>query len=107
MYPQRDPFDELNQVGYWCFIKVLPEKISEFLGYVDSFDLYYLYREFNFHKFQSAWLLNLRRHVLEEIAKDTIVKERIRLSITETLNEIQVEARDREQLQYILTHYFC
>ena len=107
MYPQRDPFDELNQVGYWCFIKVLPKNFSEFLGYADSFDFYYLYREFDFHKFQPAWLLGLRRHVLDEISKDATVKEKIRLSIAETLNEVQVEVRDREQLQNILTHYFC
>lgn len=107
MYPQRDPFEELNQVGYWCFIKVLPKNFSEFLGYADSFDFYYLYREFDFHKFQPAWLLGLRRHVLDEISKDATVKEKIRLSIAETLNEVQVEVRDREQLQNILTHYFC
>ena len=106
-YPQSDPYEELIQVGYWCLIDALPKKFSEFVGYHDAFDFYYLYQKFDFSKFQPAWLLQLYPHTLTKIAKNKHVREKIRSILANTLNNDKLESQDRSLLQDILTHYFC
>ena len=106
-YPQSDPYEELVQVGYWCLIDALPKKFSEFVGYHDAFDFYYLYQKSDFSKFQPAWLLRLYPHTLTKIAKNKHVREKIRSILADTLNNDKLESQDRSLLQDILTHYFC
>lgn len=106
-YPKKDPYEDLVQVGYWCLIEALPKQFSEFVGYCDAFDFYYLYKDFDFNKFQPAWLLNLRPHALTRIAKNKNVREKIRNIIAETLNNDKLEKQDRSRLQEILTRHFC
>lgn len=106
-YPKKDPYEDLVQVGYWCLIKALPKQFSEFIGYCDAFDFYYLYKNFDFDKFQPAWLLNLRPHALTQIAKNKNVRKKIRTIIANTLNNDKLDAQDRNRLQDILTRHFC
>ena len=106
-YPQKDPYEDLIQVGYWCLTGNLPKKFSEFVGYSDNFDFYYLYKKFDFNKFQPAWLLNLYPHTLTKISMDRNVREKIRTIIAKTLNNDKLEAQDKNRLQDILTLHFC
>lgn len=106
-YPKKDPYEDLVQVGYWCLIETLPKQFSEYIRYCDAFDFYYLYEDFDFNKFQPAWLLNLQSHALTQIAKNENVREKIRTIIANTLNNDKLEAQDRNRLQDILTRYFC
>lgn len=106
-YPKKDPYEDLIQVGYWCLIEVLPKEFSEFVGYCDAFDFYYLYDNFDFSKFNPAWLLSLRSHALIRIATNKNVRRKIRNIIAETLNNDKLEVQDRNRLQEILTHHFC
>lgn len=106
-YPKKDPYEDLVQVGYWCLIETLPKQFSEYIRYCDAFDFYYLYEDFDFNKFQPAWLLNLQSHALTQIAKNENVREKIRTIIANTLNNDKLEAQDRIRLQDILTRYFC
>ncbi len=106
-YPKKDPYEDLIQVGYWCLSGDLPKKFSEFVGYSDAFDFYYLYKKFDFNKFQPAWLLNLYPHTLIKISKNRNVREKIRTIVAKTLNNDKLDGQDKERLQDILTRYFC
>ena len=106
-YPKKDPYEDLIQVGYWCLTGDLPKKFSEFVGYSDVFDFYYLYKKFDFNKFQPAWLLNLYPHTLTKISKNRNVREKIRTIIAKALNNDKLDGQDKERLQDILTRYFC
>lgn len=107
VYPTKDPYEELNQVGYWCLIHALPQVFSEYLGISDRFDFYYLYKAFDFGKFDPAWLLHLNSHALKAVSKNGIVREKIRLRIADTLNNQKLEGSDNERLRTILSKYFC
>lgn len=106
-YPVEDPFEELNQVGYWCLIHALPRVFPEYLGLSDRFDFYYLYTSFDFEKFDPAWLLQLYDHVLKAVSKNKVVREKIRSKIADTLNNQKLEDSDNERLRIILSKYFC
>ena len=107
VYPVKDPYEELNQVGYWCLIHALPRVFSEYLGISDRFDLYYLYKSFDFGKFNPAWLLQLNAHALQTVAKNKVVREKVRSKIADILNNQKLEETDKERLRTILTKYFC
>lgn len=107
VYPVKDPFEELNQVGYWCLIRVLPRVFSEYLGISDRFDFYYLYRSFDFGRFDPAWLLQLNDHALSAISKNEVVRGKIRSRIADTLNSQKLEDSDNERLRVVLSKHFC
>ncbi len=102
-YPISKPFEDLEQVGYWCLTKNLHKKdFEEFVGVDTAFDFY-----FQYDKFDVSWLLNLYPHTLKEIAKNKRVKEKIRISIAQLLEKENVFNMDKTKLQNILTKYFC
>lgn len=107
VYPRKDPYEDLVNVGYWCLIEALPKNFPEFVGYCDEFDFYYLYEDFDFNKFQPSWLLNLTPDTLSHIAKNENVRKTIRIILANTLNNDNLEAQDRNRLGDILTRHFC
>ena len=108
VYPIKQAYEELDQVGYWCLINVLNAKdFKEFLGNSAAFDFYCEYARFDFSRFDVSWLLNLYSHALEQIAKNTKVKESIRAAISSTLLGKAIASSDRQRLQDILIKYFC
>lgn len=107
-YPPKQPYAELNQVGYWCLINVLKAKdFKEFLGNSAEFDFYCEYTKFDFNRFEVSWLLNLYPHTLERIAKDNKVKENIRVALASALSNETIAASDSKRLTDILIKYFC
>lgn len=107
-YPISNPYEDLEQVGYWCLTKNLHKKdFEEFVGVSAAFDFYFQYDKFDFNKFDVSWLLNLYPHTLKEIAKNKRVKEKIRISIAQLLEKGNVLNVDKTKLQNILTKYFC
>ena len=108
IYPTKQPYKELDQVGYWCLINVLKAKdFKEFLGNSAVFDFYCEYTDFDFSRFDVSWLLNLYPHALEQIAKNENVKEHVRTAIVNTLKEKEIASSDTQRLQSILINYFC
>lgn len=108
MYPAKQSYEELDQVGYWCMLKVLNAKdFQEYLGNSMAFDFYCEYTKFDFSRFNVSWLLNLYPHTLEKIAKNAKVKEHVRVVIANTLKDKEIASSDRQQLQNILITYFC
>lgn len=108
VYPTKQPYEELDQVGYWCLINALNAKdFREFLGNSAAFDFYCEYTKFDFNRFDVSWLLNLYPHTLERIAKNGKVKERIRIAIANALNDGEIASSDSQRLQNILVKHFC
>lgn len=108
VYPTKQPYEELDQVGYWCLLNVLKAKdFQEFLGNSEAFDFYCEYAKFDFSRFDVSWLLNLYPHTLEQIAKNAKVKERVRVAIATTLDGEAIAPSDSQRLQSILVKHFC
>ena len=108
VYPAKNPYEELNQVGYWCLLNVLKAKdFHEFLGNSAEFDFYCEYSNFDFNRFQVSWLLNCNSYSLKQIAKNIKVKERVRIAIASALTNSEIESSDSQKLQDILLKYFC
>lgn len=108
VYPNKHPYEELDQVGYWCLINVLNAKdFREFLGNSAAFDFYCEYTKFDFNKFDVPWLLNLYPHTLEQIAKNEKVKGCVRVAIANALNDGEIALSDSQRLQSILIKHFC
>lgn len=108
VYPTKHPYEELDQVGYWCLINVLNAKdFREFLGNSAAFDFYCEYTKFDFNKFDVSWLLNLYPHTLEQIAKNEKVKGCVRVAIADALNDGEIALSDSQRLQSILIKHFC
>lgn len=108
VYPNKHPYEELDQVGYWCLINVLNAKdFREFLGNSAAFDFYCEYTKFDFNKFDVSWLLNLYPHTLEQIAKNEKVKGCVRVAIADALNDGEIALSDSQRLQSILIKHFC
>lgn len=79
VFPHRDPYDDLINVGYWCLLGAVPaDEFGRYVGYNDCFDFYYLYDKFDFDKFNVAWLMNLQTHAIEKISENIEVKKKIR-----------------------------
>ena len=108
VYPKHNPYKELDQVGYWCLIKVLQAKdFKEFLGYSPKFDFYCEYEKFDFSRFEVSWLLCLYPHALTVISKNKSVKDKIRKRIASELKNKALVESDANKLQNILIDYFC
>lgn len=108
VYPARQPYEELDQVGYWCLLNILKAKdFQEFLGNSAVFDFYCEYTKFDFDRFDVSWLLHLFPHKLEQIAKNGKVKEHIRVAIATSLKDKGIAISDHQRLQDILVKHFC
>ena len=107
-YPIKQPYEELDQVGYWCLINILKAKdFKELLGNSAAFDFYCEYTKFDFRRFEVSWLLNLYPHTLERIAKDKYVKENVRIALAHALADKSIASSDSQRLNDILVEYFC
>lgn len=107
-FPSHDPYEDLQDIGYYCFIGYLPRRQFKcFLGYNPKFDFFYKYRSFDFDKFEVAWLLHWQPHVLEEITQNNVVKEKIRHLISKELAIDELNNQEKKKLESILVKYFC
>ena len=106
-YPSVNPYNDLEQVGYWCLIKKLKkEDFLEFTGIISAFDFYIQYKEFDFAKFEVSWLLNLYSHAIDIISKNKQVKENICACIKNRLEVENISEVDRDKLVDILIKHF-
>lgn len=108
VFPPKDKFFELDQVGFLCFLGVLKrEDFVDFLGKSDRFDFFYQYTHFDFRKFDIAWLMDSNKIALETVAKNNMVRKNIRQRIAETILENNLTPSDERKLSKILVKYFC
>ena len=104
----EDLYEELNNVGYWCFIGLLPyEKFTPFIGISDNFDFFYLYEKFDFSKFDMKFLIGKQDYVLIKIAENSEVRKKIRKCIVDVIRKHEMHYKDEAEIQRILVNYFC
>ena len=102
-----NPNSELINIGYWCFIGLLPhDPFKDFLEICDDFDFFYLYDKFDFNKFDVSFIINKTEHVYKKLSENSIVKENIRQQIINCIKNKELHYKDEEQLQDILIKYF-
>lgn len=103
-----NPYDDLIQVGYWCFINILKrDDFREFVGIDNSFDFYFLYDKYDFSKFDVSMILSRHKNALDLIAKNTFVRTKIREAIAVALKSNGLSDRDERDLREILMNHFC
>ena len=106
--PSHEPYEELQDVGYYCFVGYLPKKQFKcFLGYSAKFDFFYKYNNFDYDKFEVSWLLQWNSQVLDEISKNKTVKEKIRQLISKELDNADINDSERKYLVTVLIKHFC
>ena len=103
----RYNIQELEHIGYLCMIKLLNKKdFLDFLGKSDLFDFFVLYKDFDFTKFKVEWLVQLYPQTLKIIAKNNIVKKKIRSCIIEEVKSDNIIDIQKSKLTQILITYF-
>lgn len=109
--PINNPYDDLDQVGLWCFNKMLnKEDYSEFLGNSALFDFFYEQENYDFSRFDVSWLFRfyrINRKLLISISENDVVKKNIREIAAARLKLGKVDENDKHILQDILVQYFC
>ena len=104
----ENPYEELDNVGYWCFIGLVPhEQFTPFIGISDNFDFYYLYEKFDFNKFDMKFIIGKQDYALLKIAENDTVKEKIRRCIADVLEKHEMHFKDEAEIQKLLVKYFC
>ena len=111
VFPPNDPYEDLNQVGLWCFSGDLNKPdFEEFLGVCPLFDFLLEQENFDFRKFEVSWLFTfyrINKKLLASMAENDVVRKNIREIIAATLKITKIDAKDKHRLQEILVDYFC
>lgn len=98
---------KLEDIGYLCMIKLLnKEDFIDFLGKSDLFDFFVLYKDFDFAKFKVEWLVPFYPRTLKIIAKNHVVKNKIRSCIIKEISSDNITDKDKSKLTQILITYF-
>jgi len=106
-YPKEAFYSDIKDVGIWCAVNILPKnEFSEFLGKSDFFDFFYDFGQFNYEKFDIAWLANFNRALHKEIAKSMYVREQIRSIVLNHLKTNEFEKRDKDRLISLLINHY-
>lgn len=108
VYPVSQSLEDLLNIGYWCFTGILnPKDFKEFLGNDAKFDFFYEFENFDFNRFDVAWLINFTSFALKQISDNLEVRNIIRGKIAHELVDERIIESDRKRLQDILLRYFC
>ncbi len=105
----KNIYDELGTVGYWCLRNWLnKDDFIEFIGKDNRFDFFLLYEQFDYTKFNIAWLISLYQYpdTLKYISKNKLVKKKISSCIINALNTDKIIPYDESKLVQILREYF-
>ena len=109
--PINNPYDDLDQVGLWCYYEMLDkQEYSEFLGHSALFDFFYEQENFDFSRFDVVWLFRyyrINKKLLISISENDVVKKNIREVAAIRLKSGKVDDNDKHILQDILIQYFC
>ena len=103
----EEKLHELIQVGYFCLSGVLPhDQFNEYLGIIDEFDFAYEYDNFDFSKFDVAWLIGLTPHGLRNVCRNKTVKKEIQKLLADAIRKNEIASGDAKKLTNILIKYF-
>lgn len=102
-----NPFEELDHVGYWCFIKSIDvTEFKEFLGLSAEFDFFCEYEKFDFSRFDISWLLRYTPTTLKKIAQNESVRNNIRTVVAQKIQHKEIADHHKHRIQDVIFKYF-
>lgn len=104
-YP--DPFNNFFTIAYFCTFGKLSSVFDEFIGVDDRFDFLYLYKNFDFSKFNCDWLLPESDSVLSNFFSDKTVKLKIKKALTDKLKDPDLNQEKKSKFTDIFFKYFA
>lgn len=102
----RDPLESVCLIGYFSTFGKLSRVFDEFLGYSHLFDFLYLYKDFDFSKFNCDWLLYESDTELDNYFSDSSVKQKILKALSVKLKDPYLSQNDKSKYMDIFLKYF-
>lgn len=102
-----DPFTIFYLVAYSCSFGKLSRAFDEFIGVDNKFDFLYLYKDFDFSKFNCDWLLAESDSVLSNFFSDKTVKLKIKKALTDKLKAPDLNQEKKSKFTDIFFKYFA
>ena len=93
-------------IGYFSTFGKLSRVFDEFLGYSHLFDFLYLYKDFDFSKFNCDWLLYESDTELDNYFSDSSVKQKILKALSVKLKDPYLSQNDKSKYMDIFLKYF-
>lgn len=104
-YP--DPYRNIYTIAYYSTFGKLSRAFDEFNGVDDKFDFLYLYKDFDFSKFNCDWLLPESDSVLSNFFSDKTVKLKIKKVLTDKLKDPDLNQEKKSKFTDIFFKYFA
>ena len=101
----RDPLESVCLIGYFSTFGKLSRVFDEFLGYSNSFDFLYLYKDFDFSRFKCDWLLDETDSCLDNFFSDKSVKHKILKALSVKLKDPFLSQKDKSKYTDIFLKY--
>lgn len=102
-----DPFTIFYLIAYSCSFGKLSRAFDEFIGVDNKFDFLYLYKDFDFSKFNCDWLLAESDSVLSNFFSDKTVKLKIKKALTDKLKAPDLNQEKKSKFTDIFFKYFA
>lgn len=102
----KDPLESVCLIGYFSTFGKLSRVFDEFLGYSHLFDFLYLYKDFDFSKFNCDWLLYESDTELDNYFSDSSVKQKILKALSVKLKDPYLSQNDKSKYMDIFLKYF-
>lgn len=103
-YP--DPYWNIYTTAYYSTFGKLSRAFDEFIGADNRFDFLYLYKNFDFTKFNCDWLLPESDSVLNNFFLDKNVKQMIKKALTDKLKDPDLNQEKKSRFTDIFLKYF-
>lgn len=103
-YP--DPYWNIYTIAYYSTFGKLSRVFDEFNGVDDKFDFLYLYKDFDFSKFNCDWLLPEADSVLTNFFSDKNVKQKLKKALTDKLKDPDLNQEKKSRFTDIFLKYF-
>lgn len=103
-YP--DPYWNIYTTAYYSTFGKLSRAFDEFIGADNRFDFLYLYKNFDFTKFNCDWLLPESDSVLNNFFSDKNVKQMIKKALTDKLKDPDLNQEKKSRFTDIFLKYF-
>ncbi len=100
-----DPFTIFYLIAYSCSFGKLSRAFDEFIGVDSKFDFLYLYKDFDFSKFNCDWLLP--ESVLSNFFLDKTVKLKIKKALKDKLKDPDLNQEKKSKFTDIFFKYFA
>ena len=101
--PEQKPYEDLVNIGYWCFCGYLNKKDFEcFTGVEPEFDFLINPITFDYSSFDVAWLLNMNEAAIKKIGSRKTTQRKVMDRIVQALKYEPLSGMDKKRLVEIM-----